>query len=563
MSTTRIPVLIVGAGPVGLAAGYVLGRFAVPSIVCEQHNGINPHPRAHVVNTRTMELLRNWGVATPVTADSLPREWLTRIIWTTTLAGEELGRLNLMDEPAEQLAARLTCSPEMTQSCAQDRVQQHLVDLVNQQGCCDLRWGARVIELADTEEGVQATVSQGGETTTVLAEYVIGADGATSWVRRQRGIHMNGMPPLAQQINVCFHADLTELVGGRGAVLYWTVNSAARGAFVAMDGKRRWTYNFEYNPAQESVADFTPARCVGIVREALGINDIPIDIQSVGGWTMCAETASRYRDGRVFLAGDAAHRFPPTGGIGMNTGIADADNLAWKLAAVVQNWAGPALLDSYQAERRPVAMSNTHYSVMNSIKMASTGIGPTAGGVVERLESPDPAIAAKQRADLGPAIQAQRSHFGALNQELGYRYDMPRAAVVPDLTEVPESADPAVDFVPLARPGSRLPHFWVKCPDRVISTLDLVGPHFLLITGRDGADHVKRLDLIAGVPSVAYVLDRDIQATTPDLHEGLGISSQGCVLVRPDGHVAVRLATAESGDIAELLGRVLAQTSEE
>ncbi len=557
MSAPRIPVLIVGAGPVGLAAAYVLGRFGVRSIACEQHSSINPHPRAHVVNTRTMELLRNWGIATSVAADSLPREWLTRIIWTTTLAGEELGRLNLMEEPAERLAVRLTCSPEMTQSCAQDRVQRHLVDLVSQQGCCDLRWGTEVVDLADTEDGVQVTVSRGGETTAVLAEYVIGADGATSWVRRHRGIPMNGMPPLAQQINVCFDADLTDLIGDRGAVLYWTINSTARGAFVAMDGKRRWTYNFEYNPAQESVADFTPARCAAIVRDGLGTNDIPVEIQSVGGWTMCAETASRYRDGRVFLAGDAAHRFPPTGGIGMNTGIADADNLAWKLAAVVQKWSGTALLDSYQVERRPVAMSNTHYSVMNSIKMASTGIGPTAGVVVERLESPDAAIAAKQRADLGPAIEAQRSHFGALNQDLGYRYDMRRAAVVPDLTPLPESGDPAVDFVPLARPGSRLPHFWVKCSDRVISTLDLVGPHFLLITGRDGADHVKQLDRIADVPSVAYVLDRDIEATTPDMHAGLGITPRGCVLVRPDGHVAARLATGESGDIAELLPRVL------
>ncbi|MBX9640124.1 MAG: FAD-dependent monooxygenase, partial [Mycobacteriaceae bacterium] len=184
----RIPVLIVGAGPVGLAAAYVLGRFGVRSVVCEEHSSINPHPRAHVVNTRTMELLRNWGVATAVVADSLPREWLTRIIWTTTLAGEELGRLDLTDLPAEQLAVRLTCSPEMTQSCAQDRVQQHLVDLVSQQGRCDLRWGTTVIELTDTDEGVEATMSQGGETTKVLAEYVIGADGATSWVRRHRGI---------------------------------------------------------------------------------------------------------------------------------------------------------------------------------------------------------------------------------------------------------------------------------------------------------------------------------------------------------------------------------------
>ncbi len=566
MSTAKVPVLIVGGGPAGLAAAFALGRFGVESMVCEQHAGINPHPRAHVVNRRSMELLRNWGISEAVIADALPMDWVTRVIWTTRMAGEELGRLELAAVPTEQAITRLAASPELPQSCAQDRVQEHLVQLVRDQGRSAVHYGTKVVDLVETPDGVAVTLVRESGTATVLADYVIGADGATSWVRQHRGIPMTGMPPLAQQINVCFHADLSDVIADRAAVLYWTINSTAPGVFVAMDGKRRWTFNFEYDPALESAADFPPERCERIIADALGAADIAIDIQSVGCWTMCAETASRYRDGRVFLVGDAAHRFPPTGGMGMNTGLADADNLAWKLAGVLAGWADESLLDSYHAERRPVAVSNTEFSVMNALKMASTGIGGSGGPVVERLESSDATIAAAKRADLLSAIEAQRPHFGALNQDVGYRYDGHGAAVVADATDVPDVDDPAEDYVAIARPGSRLPHHWMHRSDRRMSTLDLVGAHFLLVTGRDGERHATLLQRIADIPIETVRVDHEIQGASVDLHEALGIGPQGCVLVRPDGHVAARLAGASEdpgGDIADLLKGLLGEPQEE
>lgn len=545
MTDLHVPVLIVGGGPVGLAAARVLGSFGVRSLVCEEHDGIDPHPRAHVVNTRSMELFRAWGIADAVQAEALPMEWLTRIEWTTTLAGEHLGTLDLMAVPEEDLIARLTASPQMTCSCAQDRVQSTLLATVREQGTADVRYGTKVIGLDDSPDGVRATIESHGRVQTVTAAYAIGADGATSWVRNHLGIRMTGMPPLAQQINVYFHADLSELTDRRPAVLYWTINSAARGVFIAMDGHRRWTFNFEYNPAVESAADYPPGRCRAIIAKAIGRDDIDIDIQRVGGWSMCADAASQYRKGHVFLAGDAAHRFPPTGGFGMNTGLADADNIAWKLAAVINGWAGPALLDTYHAERRPVAQSNTQYSVTNALKMASTGIGPTAIGVVERLESGDPAVAVDQRASMVESIERQRAHFGALNQDLGYRYDTAGCAVVPDGTAPPVLRDAATHFVPTARPGSRLPHAWVIRDGAPVSTLDLVGPHVLLITGRNGADHLRGLAALANVPTSGVVLDTDISASDTDLHDVLGIGPDGWLLVRPDGHVAARSASAE------------------
>lgn len=549
MTALRVPVLIVGGGPVGLAASFVLGRFGLRSMVCEQYDGINPHPRAHVVNTRSMELFRSWGIADDVLKDALPMDWLTRIEWTTTLGGEHLGTLDLTKSSQDDLSTRLTASPQMSISCAQDRVQVRLLELVRRQGKADVRYGAKVVELVDGADGVHASIEHDGGSEAVVAEYAIGADGATSWVREHLGIRMSGMPPLAQQINVYFHADLSELIADRPAVLYWTINSRARGVFIAMDGRRRWTFNFEYNPALESVADYPPERCRSIIAAALGRSDIDVEIQSIGGWTMCAETASTYRRGRVFLAGDAAHRFPPTGGIGMNTGLADADNVAWKLAAVLEGWAGPELLDTYQAERRPVALSNTQYSVTNALKMAATGIGPVGAEVAKRLESADPSVAATQRAALVEAIEDQRPHFGALNQDLGYRYDGKGSAVVSDGTPAPVLRDRATHFVATARPGSRLPHAWVRRDQAMVSTLDLVGPHLLLVAGRDGSHHVAALEAATDVPAVGVVLGVDITSPEGDLHELFGIDPSGWLLVRPDGHVAARRPSSRAGDL--------------
>ncbi|MFN6118775.1 MAG: FAD-dependent monooxygenase [Actinomycetes bacterium] len=562
MTDLHVPVLIVGGGPVGLAAAHVLGSFGVRSLVCEEHDGIDPHPRAHVVNTRSMELFRAWGIADAVQAEALPMEWFTRVEWTTTLAGEHLGTLDLMAVPESDLVSRITASPHVACSCAQDRVQAALLAAVRGRGLADVRHGTKVTSLVDCLDGVRATIESGGRSQTVTADYAIGADGATSWVRGQLGIRMNGMPPLAQQINVYFHADLSELTEHRPAVLYWTITRAARGVFFAMAGRRRWTFNFEYNPAVETPADYPPERCRGIIAAALGRSDIDIEIQRVGGWTMCADTATAYRQGHVFLAGDAAHRFPPTGGIGMNTGLADADNLAWKLAAVINGWAGPTLLDSYHAERRPVAQSNPQYSVANALKMASTGIGPTATGVVERLESIDPDVAAAQRAAMADSIEQQRPHFGALNQDLGYRYDRPGAAVVPDGTDPPVLRDAATDFVATARPGSRLPHAWVVRDGALVSMLDLVGPHVLIITGRDGAHHLRCVTGVAEVPTSHVVLGADIVGTDTDLHDLLGIGPNGWLIVRPDGHVAARSASPDGDGCAILtaLAKVLSVT---
>lgn len=541
--TEHTPVIIVGGGPIGLAAGYVLGQHGIRSIICEQFVSINPHPRAHVVNTRSMELFRSWGIAEKVKADAIDPSWLLSFIWRTSIAGEELGRVFLGELPEAEVLRRMFASIEGVQSCAQDLVQRHLLDAVVAQGMADVRVGAKVVGIESDSEMVRVTVAKDRTETLVTADFAIGADGALSWVRDQVGIKMKGMPPLGQQINVYFHADLSGLVGDQPGVLYWAINSRTRGVFIAMDGVKRWTFNIEYNRAVESVDDYPPERCVAILHDAIGA-EIDVDVKSVGTWTMTAETAGSYNSGRVYLAGDAAHRFPPTGGLGMNTGLVDADNLAWKLAAVINGWAPPELLESYEAERKPVALSNAQQSITNAISMAGTGIGPNGAEVAARLESEDPSVATEERARLRAEIDKQLAHFDALNLEIGYRYD--RSPIVSSdgtPSYVPE--DPARDFDSDAQPGARLPHSELLSDGATISTLDLVGPDFLLLTGERGGAWIDALDKCAvSVPTRAVQIGVDIEDVNGTFFDTVGIETGGCLLIRPDGHVAFRSPSA-------------------
>lgn len=585
----KIPVLIVGAGPVGLASALVLGHHGVPSIVCERRDGINPHPRAHVVSTRSMELFRSWGIADQVKDDALDPSWLMHFVWKATLAGEELGRVSLDELPEEDILRRMFASAEGLQSCAQDRVEQHLLDAVLAQGVADIRYGTNVVGLKANDDEVQVALGGEGQES-VLAQYAVGADGSSSWVREQAGIKMRGMPPLGRQINVYFHADLRSFLGERPGILYWAINSNVRGVFIAMDGVDRWTFNVEYNPAVEGVEDYTPERCVTLLQEAIGA-DVDIEVRSVGTWTMSAETARTYSNGRIFLAGDAAHRFPPTGGLGMNTGLADADNLAWKLAAVVKGWGSERLLATYQAERKPVALLNAQQSVTNALGMAATGIGPEGAAVAARLESDLVEERLEERERLSEAIADQQSHFDALNLEIGYRY-FSSPIVTQDGTEeyLPEAI--ARDFDSDAQPGARLPHAEIRLGTEVISTLDLVGPYVLLIVGADGLDWVEALDASRGsIPARVFRLsaDRHGAGDTPEVASlrnsrpasdllaldrvpeasltfggvgvsdslaSFGIGTEGCLLVRPDGHVAFRSPMA-AVDRVEILANAL------
>ena len=548
--TEHTPVLIVGGGPVGLATALVLGSHDVRSVICEQREGVNPHPRAHVVNTRSMELFRQWGISEAVKEQAINPMAMLNFVWKTSLAGEELGRVSLLELPEEEIVRRMLASIEGPQSCAQDRVQELLIEAVNKQGMSDLRMGSRVSELTVEDDGLSVIVDTHGSDRVISADYLVGADGAMSWVRDQVGIKMMGMPPLGEQINVYFHADLTGFEGDTPGLLYWSINSRTRGVFISMDGRERWTFNFEYNPALESVEDYTPQRCADILCDAIG-SDVDLEIMSVGTWTMTSELARSYSAGRVFLAGDAAHRFPPTGGLGMNTGLIDADNLSWKLAAVINEWAPKSLLDSYQKERKPVAQTNAEHSVRNAVTMAGTGIGPNGAEVAQRLESAEAKVADQERERLAMEISKQLPHFDALNLEIGYRYDR-SPLVSTDGSPRYKPVDSARDFDNDAQPGARFPHIELVSDGEQISTLDLVGPYFLVFAGPKGRAWVEAASTVEEIPVRPVQIGNEVEDPNGGCSKGLGISESGCLLVRPDGHVAFRAAAATGNESMEL-----------
>jgi hypothetical protein len=369
---------------------------------------------------------------------------------------------------------------------------------------------------------------------------------------------MLGPDGIGNLLNIYFHADLRPYIAGREGALYWILNADLAGVFIALNNVDRWLFNTPFRLAPgEGLERFTPEVCSGLVRRAVGAPDLAVDVRSTDPWIMRSQVAERYGAGRVFLAGDAAHRFPPTGGFGMNTGVQDAHNLAWKIAAVLQGWAPPALLETYETERRPVGQFNADQSVKNSRRMPAPGGGNEPGSPLSMIEEDSPA-GEEVRATIAAGIGRTREHFSAMGQAKGFAYES--AVIVAD----DGSADPAMrstieTYVPTARPGSLAPHAWIDAAGERRSLLDLVGDGFVLLIAPRGeawAHAAARLDgAPPRMPLRAYVVGRDLQLADGDVEAWCalyGIGAGGAVLVRPDGHVAWRSQAAPADAPAAL-----------
>jgi putative polyketide hydroxylase len=550
--TLETSVLIAGGGPVGLAASIALSCHGVRSLLVERHPDTTRHPKASVVNARTMELFRQWGIETVVRDGGVPLERMANVFWMTAITGFEIGRLTLGDE-ATSAAYLHEQGPAPVAICAQDVVEPALLDRARRSSFAELRYGTELESCAQDAEGVTATIHDrtSGARQAVRARYLVAADGHASATRERLGIAMEGPAPLGHLVNVHFVADLTPWIADRAGILYWIINPEVVGVFIALNGRDRWLFNLPYDPARESAADYPPERCVALLRRATGIPALAPVVQSVTTWTMRREVAARYREGRVFLAGDAAHQFPPTGGFGMNCGIQDAHNLAWKLAAVLQGWADPALLDTYESERRPVARECTEQSSKNAQTVVAD-MRPVA--VIEDAGPEGEAF----RSMIASGIPAQREHFDSQGLALGFHYDS--AAVVADGTPPPLVENPIRDYVPVARPGHRAPHAWIEVGGRRVSTLDLFDGRFVLFTTRAGAPWCDAARAIAerdALPLVAYALACDPPGD--DWRARYDIEPDGAVLVRPDGHVGwrARSAAAEPQAILDAVLRII------
>ncbi len=456
MPEPTTPVLIVGSGPAGLTAAVLLADLGVGAVLVERNPSTTDHPRAHVVNTRSMEIFRRIGIAEAVLAAGIPPEAYARVLWKRTVTGDELGALELAPERG---VVRAAVSPTRIASCAQDAVESLLRAAAERRGA-DLRYGTELLGYEQDDDGVVATLGREGKETRLRARYVIAADGASSPTRRLLGIEMRGIPPIATLVGIYFHADLEPWLRARPALLYFVMNGRAPGIVIALDGRRRWILH-----GLAAEAELSVEAAAETVRTAVGVEDLPIEVKSIRPWTMTAEVAERFRAGRIFLAGDAAHRFPPTGGFGLNTGVQDVHNLAWKLALVLAGRAPATLLDTYESERRPVAQSNTDWSVRNFLE-AGTAVGPGNFMATLRIEAGGPDVP-EVLAQLQRDIDGERDHFDALGQDLGFAYEA--GALSPDGTDLPAVADRAADYAPNARPGSRAPHVWLRRGEERIS----------------------------------------------------------------------------------------------
>jgi 2,4-dichlorophenol 6-monooxygenase len=557
MPRIEAPVLIVGAGPVGLTASLLLARQGIASLVVDRRPGPHRAPQAHVVNPRTLEILRSAGVgAAALRAHATRREDGGHVAWVTTLAGEELGRLPYERQGDDALAS----TPTPLLNLPQHRLEPVLLDHLRACGG-EVRYRHEWTALEQDADGVTARIHdvEADHDYEVRSEWLLAADGAGSRVRRALDIEMIGPDRLQSFVMIHFEANLRPLVRDRPAIIYWTVDPACLGAFVAHDIERTWVFMHPWDPDTQPADAFTPDACAAIVRRAIGPAEVALAVRDVSPWTMTAQVATQYRSGRIFLVGDSAHRFPPSGGMGMNTGMQDVHNLVWKLRAVRDGWADASLLDTYETERRPVAQRNTDQSLVNAMKllelMTELGIDDVAAADRTKFDAilSDPAGRARVRS----AIASQQDHFDMLGLHLGASYET--GAVVPDGSSLPVAANPVRDHVPTSRPGSRLPHAWIEQAGERRSTLDLVAPSgFTLLAGARGTAWVEAAER-AAPPLTCLVSGQDFADPDGSWTRVCELEDDGALLVRPDQHVAWRAERAPAdprASLMEALGRI-------
>ncbi|MFE9019533.1 FAD-dependent oxidoreductase [Streptomyces sp. NPDC007808] len=528
-----VPVLIVGGSLVGLSTSVFLGRLGIEHMLVERHAATSTHPRGRGNNVRTMEIYRTAGLESRIRQAAGVLAGNDGILQVDTLTGKQR-RWIIGDIAGGMDVTRVSSSDWCL--CSQNDLEPVLLDYARQ-SCADIRFGAEMLSFTQDADGVRARVMRRdtGETYTVDAGFLVAADGPRSPVRGALGISQSGPGELFHNVSVTFRSrTLRNHVGEKRFVVCYVTDPRGEGALLPVDNEERWVIHVPWYPDRnETLEDFTDERLAAHIRAAVGVADIDVEITGRAPWHASKRVADSYGEGRVFLAGDSAHEMPPTGAFGSNTGIQDAHNLAWKLAAVLRGWAGPRLLDSYGGERRPVALATGTRACVQAADEQHPGFSPAAG------RNNDPA-------DL-------------MTVALCYRYASDAVVGAPPERPIVPDA-----FLLGGEPGSRAPHMWVMRDGERISTLDLYERSFVLLTGSGGQKWRTAAQKAAsnlGVPVEVYLVgtgpDHDLSpeadADWADLH---GTAEDGAVLVRPDGFVAWR-ADAAMPDADRVLTQVL------
>lgn len=515
---SRTPVLIVGAGPIGLALAGDLAWRGIRSIVVERGDGTITQPKMDLLGPRTMEFCRRWGLEQAVRNCPYNPDHPQDNAWIESFSGYEFGR-EPFPSPREELPPPQ--SPVKRERCPQDMFDPILRRWVESLPLASLRYETELVSFKERPDGVTATVRKSdGKLEHIDADYLIGADGGSSTVRQALGIDMLGQPTLTFTTNVIFRCrnfwDLHDKKKGYRFILIGPEGTWS--TLVAIDGYDRYRFSFVGDENRQTLSEADVRK---LIVRAMG-KEFDFEVLSIVPWIRRELLAANYGGGRVFIAGDAAHLNSPTGAFGMNTGMQDAADLGWKLAAILQGWGGPDLLKSYEAERRPVAARNIQEATNNLQRMISPRkhLSPL---VFEHGAAGDAA-----RRTFGDAYtQMMKYEWFTLQTHLGYRYDA-SPIIIPDGTEAPD--DPPMEYTQTARPGSRAPHVWLS---EEKSTLDLFGHGFVLL----------RFDptvATSAMESAAQKTGLPLRVIDLDNAQARALYVNRLVLVRPDGFVAWR-----------------------
>jgi len=552
-------VFVVGAGVTGLTLAALLATAGVRAYTIAKHSGTAPSPRAHVTNQRTMEIFRDMGIEEAVRQVSTPLPLLGNGVICTSLTGLELGRYSCYGAGSHQLSDFAQASPSEMVNSPQHVLERVLLAHAREKGA-EIHFYHELIDIEQTDDDVISTVRERktGNQYTVRAKYVIGADGGRSLVAQKFGFGFEGQPGLMNMLTSWLEADVTEYTAYRPSCLYMMAQPGnafwvGSGTLVAVKPYTEWLLNRQYN--SEAEIDSSDEAVIAYARKTLGIPNLKIKVKYSSRWQVNNVYATENCRGRIFLAGDAAHRHPPASGLGSNTCVQDAYNLAWKLSLVVSSRAGTSLLESYNQERQPIAKQIVGHAIQTLYNFARVpeALGFKHGQSIEEgyksLEDlfSDVPGAEERRARLREAIDLQNRRSNALGLHLGQRYAESNA-VVDDGTPFPAyRRDPVMHYEPTTHPGAYLPHAWIEVKTCRMSTLNILEHgHFGLIVGIGGDPFIaaaqavsQELKLKIPVYKIGYrCLYDDVLG---EWHTARGeLGDQGALLVRPDRHIAWR-----------------------
>jgi len=585
MATTdiEVPVLIVGGGGCGLTASILLSDLGIESLLLERHPDTSHLPKAHYLNQRTMEIFRAHGLADEVYEKGSPLKNMATVSWMTSLGGTgPLDRklIHQMDAfgggALEPIYMR--DSPSRSGNLPQMLLEPLLRDHAEARPQGSLRFGHELTALIDAGDAATATVVDraSGESYAVRTKYVIGADGGRT-LGQELGVVMEGPTNMVDMVAVHITADLSDVIDDDSPLVRFYLNPDAgdwrRSGAIVPAGPIYWDRRSEdwvvyFGLAPDDDARTDEEAMAPHIRNLLKLPELELSVHRVSHWLIERVVADRYRVGRVLLAGDAVHRHPPNTGLGLNTAIQDAHNLAWKLAAVLRGEASEDLLESYETERRPVGLRNAGWAFMafqnHAVIDAAIGLMPEAPLEVNRQTFmamfEDSFEGATRRQRVVEAIGTQRVEFQAHDIELGFSYE--EGALVPDGTAKRVETPMGCEYHPTTRPGHRMPHAWLERNGERLSTLDLITPgRFLFLTGPGGEAWENAAAAVTEALDVPVTAVRiggqdgavDLEGRWSEVRD---IADDGAVLVRPDGHVAWRSLGGHSTPADELCSAI-------